>query len=175
MVQIKPRKGALYKMVKKNRYCLLLMCLSAPVVAQECNENALRDTPDSQFEVNGDEVLDLKTGLTWKRCSVGQDWDGTTCSGSPKNFTWEGALEQAANEWRVPNVKELTSIIEASCVSPAINVTVFPNTPGISYWTSSPIIRDHSAEFAWSVLFDVGAADIGDKLYWPQPVRLVKD
>lgn len=156
------------------RLFILMLGINAVSMAQDCNDNALRDTPDSQFKIDNNEVQDLKTGLIWQRCSVGQEWDGITCSGSATQLTWQRALEQANDAWRLPNVKELASLLETSCEYPAINLMVFPNTPSASYWTSSPMMNS-SGEYAWSVLFDWGDIDLGGKIHWLQPVRLVRD
>jgi hypothetical protein len=90
-------------------------------------------------------VTDTATGLTWKRCSEGQSWDGATCAGSAMYHTWQQALQVAdtasyagQSDWRLPNAKELASIVEQACYSPAIDEAVFPATPSSYYWSSSP-------------------------------------
>jgi hypothetical protein len=77
-------------------------------------------------------------------------------------------------DWRMPNLKELISIVDYSAQSPAINTTFFP-TPGISipYHTSTTLCW--STSYAWGVNFTRGyVADTGvDKstlgavLIWP--------
>ncbi len=72
----------------------------------------------------------------WKQCAEGLS--GTTCqTGSAHTFTWANALVYAeastfANhaDWRLPNVKELSTLVEDCRTSPAINTLRFPNTPG---------------------------------------------
>lgn len=108
------------------------------------------------FNAAGDEVTDSKTGLVWARCSVGQSWDGSACTGTVSGHTHEQAmsLAQAASGWRLPNVKELTSIADKGCRSPAIDSAAFPNTPSSWFWTSSSYLS--IAGDAWGVLFDYG-------------------
>lgn len=113
-----------------------------------------------QLLVGGSEVKDLQTGLTWARCSVGQSWDGNSCVGEAKEFTFDQAQQQAGNGWRVPTVRELHSlvwcstgktknsddpedgkgVIEHWCDGyfsrPTVRTDVFPSNES-SYWTSS--------------------------------------
>lgn len=64
---------------------------------------------------------DPKTGLMWDRCSVGQLWNGTTCTGEPIKLNWQDAkdyVKKFTNEqtkggytnWRLPTIEELSSI-----------------------------------------------------------------
>ena len=103
-------------------------------------------TPDTRFTVDTDgTVVDKTTGLMWAQCSVGQS--GTACNDTPATYpTWQSALESADSstlathtDWRVPNIKELFSIVEARCLNPAINSNIFPNTITSGYyWSSTP-------------------------------------
>lgn len=149
---------------------LLLFCAKASI-AQICNPYIAADAPTSRYILNSNgTALDRKTGLTWMRCAKGQTWDGVTCSGSPQMYSWKYALETAENtvfaeqnDWRLPNRKELQSLIENSCSEPAINLTAFPNT-GIenlyTYWSSSPdSINDTQA---WGVNFSEGDEFLAD-------------
>ena len=130
--------------------CLLLTQVSA---AQNCKDTINASTPDSRFIVEGDEVMDLDTGLIWQRCTLGQT--GDDCSGgSASAYTWLAALQAAGASWRLPNIKELRSIVEEKCVVPAINSTIFPNTQVFFYWSASPL-ASHGYE-AWEVDFNFG-------------------
>ena len=119
--------------------------------AQTCQTNIKNKTPDSRYQLlnNNSEVKDLKTGLIWQRCSLGQTWRGTTCTGTASQYTWQQALQaakDAGNGLTLPNIKELSSLANRACYNPAINDTFFPNTPFDSgndyygaYWSSSPV------------------------------------
>lgn len=102
-------------------------------------------------------VTDSKTGLTWQRCSAGQSFAGGTCSGTANSYTHEEALAYAKTQtgWRLPNVKELSSLVDGSFIGPAINGTAFPATPSFYAWTSSPFASDPTS--AWVVLFSEGS------------------
>jgi len=83
------------------------------------------------------------TGLEWRRCPEGMSWveNSQRCDGAAlENLAWGEALQEAADSdgWRVPNIKELRSIIERCRVDPAINEMVFPDTPPLFFWSSSP-------------------------------------
>jgi hypothetical protein len=174
-----------------HRYlCLIFfLCFLAPLYmaqAQICNDNMAASTPDSQLADNGNgTVTDRKTGLMWKKCAEGQT--GSNCeNGSAAGFTWQGALHQPRminngpgfagyHDWRLPNVKELRSIVEEKCYGPTINLIRFPNThPYSVVWSGSPKgnFLDLS-NFAWVVGFYFGNSVYGERGSSYQ-VRLVR-
>lgn len=111
------------------------------------------------YSTAGDEVTDSKTGLIWRRCSEGQTWSGSTCTGAVAIYTHEQALAQAQAQsgtagWRMPNVKELASIADKTRTNPAIDPAAFPATPPNWYWSSTPYAGGSSN--AWGVLFENG-------------------
>lgn len=108
------------------------------------------------------EVTDARTGLIWRRCPEGMTATGGTCGGSASTFTHEAALRHAAAQasstgltWRLPNVKELSSITDKSRSLPAIDTAAFPATPSNWFWSSSPYVND--ANNAWYVNFNYGS------------------
>ncbi len=127
-------------------------------------------TPINRF-VNNDDgtITDKVTNLVWKRCSEGLS--GSVCDqGTPAIFTWQEALKVAADssfagkkDWRLPDIKELSSIVERQCTMPAINAIVFPATPTMSFWSSSPY--EANPAFAWNVYFPYGISDGNNKNY----------
>lgn len=137
-----------------------------------CNADLATVTPDARFQVNADGTAsDRNTGLQWRRCPVGYELDeglGATLSDDicvevgPASFSWQGALEQVAGAstpspsspepWRIPNVKELASLVETACVFPARNNRVFPDAAGDITWTSTP----GASGVAWTVDFGAG-------------------
>lgn len=122
-----------------------------------CNVQIKRSAPDSRYESNnnGSEVRDKKTGLIWMRCSLGQSWNGTACTNTATTYDWGSALQSAkaiGGGWRLPNIKELDSLIEQACYNPSINESIFPNTVSEAYWSSSPV-TDNGVNHAWFVSF----------------------
>lgn len=140
-------------------------------------------TPSSDFIVHGNgTVTHTKTGLMWKQCAEGLS--GATCvSGEAPLMTWTDALAAAANstfagydDWRLPNHKELLSIVETCGYLPAINQEIFPNTillwaPPWDYWSASSYVNNPA--FARSVEFLIGSdnIDVRTAYYY---VRLVR-
>ena len=106
---------------------ITLMALTATLShAQTCNPNIVLSAPDSRYQLVNDntEVKDTQTGLIWQRCSLGQTWSGSSCTGTAATYNWANALQTAknmGNNWRVPNVKELDSLVEEACYNAAIN------------------------------------------------------
>jgi len=147
------------------------------------NTSTFEATPTSDFTDNGNgTVTHTKTGLMWKRCAEGQTWDGSTCTGNGTGMNWSDALTTAEgatfaghSDWRLPNVKELYSIVETCGGGPAINQTVFPNpargyldyganpgvTPGSTFIYDAPIYHsastsDSAPSIGWPITIDVG-------------------
>jgi hypothetical protein len=128
------------------------------------------------YSAAGDEVTDTQTGLTWRRCSEGQTWSGGTCTGTIATYTHEQALARATSQagtagWRLPSVKELSSIADKTRSNPAIDTTAFPATPSDWYWSSTPY-AGHSG-YAWYVGFGDGSVS-DDSRYYDFHVRLVR-
>ena len=110
---------------------------------------------------DGQEVTDTRTGLIWRRCAEGMAFKGNTCTGNPTAYSHEAALQRATREatrtgldWRLPNVKELSSLVDRSRIGPAIDSKAFPATPSEWFWSSSPYVG--YADSAWVVDFDSG-------------------
>ena len=146
---------------------LLFPLAVSPALAQTCNDHIPASTPDSRFTDNGDgTVTDNVTGLMWKKCVEGLS--GTDCAtGTDEAFTWKEALAQPGvvnngggfaghTDWRLPNIKELVSIVEEKCSYPAINLTIFPNDPGSNVWSGSADAGN--SHFAWYVSFYDGGS-----------------
>jgi hypothetical protein len=165
-------------MIHRIILALVASCAGGSVLAQTCQPNVRASTPASRFVVDAKKgtVLDKKTGLMWKRCVEGQG--GSDCStGNTAYYPWEEAMQQADGsasagykDWRIPNHKELRSLVEVQCYGPAINAGVFPNTPSDSHWSGSPSGYDA----AWTVDFEEGDSDSYHFRDYNNAVRLVR-
>lgn len=149
------------------------------------NPNVPATTPTDDFVLDNvyGTAYHKKTGLTWKRCYEGLVWSGTTCIDDPNVadlYTWSQALQRGPgigtfagfSDWRLPNQKELASIVERRNRNPAINATVYPNTPTAYFWSASPWAG--RPDFAWLVYFDYGYDFPYVKDYPYFAVRLVR-
>jgi hypothetical protein len=154
-------------------FFVIFFCVfAAATVHAACNSNIPASTPDNQLIDNDNgTVTDSKTGLMWKQCLEGLS--GADCAtGTAINFTWQQALQKPEivndadgfagyTDWRLPNIRELRSIVEEQCSSPAINVTRFPNTPSSDVWSGSPVA--FKSESAWVVNFYDGISFVDDR------------
>lgn len=129
---------------------VLAFSFVSPVIAQDCNPKKKATAPMDQFEVQADGVIKNKQhGHVWLRCVVGMKWDGKTCVGQSHAYTWFDALNVIAemnqkrvagrDDWRIPSIEELNSIVERQCFKPAINLEAFPYSPETGFWTDSKV------------------------------------
>ena len=144
------------------------------------------------FTDNGNgTVNDNNTGLMWQKCSIGQNND-SACSGTAQYYNWyeaSGTYHASYNpssqdvcgslnlgghsDWRLPEKKELMSIVNYSIPypGPTINTTYFPNTISSYYWSSTTFVN--FPDYAWFVSFYNGYVYYYDK-YINYYVRCVR-
>ena len=146
------------------------LCLAGMAAqAEYCQNNIPATNPDNIYTVPGDgTVTDTRTGLMWKQCLEGQT--GADCTGgSATAMNWADALTHAQghsfagySDWRLPNSKELESLVEHCRVAPAINEDIFRNALSSSrVWSGSPYAGGSNS--AWYVNFSNGNADGGSR------------
>ena len=140
--------------------------------------NLLAD--DSRFVTREHIVVDLERQIEWLRCSVGQRWNGSECSGNIVNLSLdmvpkalEIANEQLGAGWRLPSKAELKSILCKECPSPKIDKEIFPNTDNAPYWTGDQSI--FNSKFHVSVNFHTGFSFNRFSPIKELAVRLVRD
>ena len=115
-------------------------------------QDAQYDGTQPAYRDNGDgTVTDLNTTLMWQ-----QSDDGT-------ERTWQGAIDYCAaltfpsggySDWRLPDRRELMSIVDFGRVSPSVDTTYFPSCRSSYYWSSSPNVNP--SVYAWYVYFYYG-------------------
>ncbi|MBU2646669.1 DUF1566 domain-containing protein [bacterium] len=115
----------------------------------------------ADFTDNGDgTVTDYDTILVWQQ-------------GESDRKTWESALTYCEgltlggqSDWRLPNFKELQSIVDYTRHSPAINITYFANAFSLDYWSSTS--STNTTSYAVAVNFSRGwshGSGKGDSYY----------
>jgi hypothetical protein len=133
------------------------------------------DTPNARFVQNNDgTVFDRYSGNTWMQCSLGQKWKNGTCDGNARKMslsTAQTVIKKNYPEWRLPQLKEITAIVELHCINPAINQVFFPNTPATDFWTATEFVNRN--EYAWLVNFLYAESHV-DHVSKNALVRLVK-
>ena len=116
----------------------------------------LTSVVSADFSRDGDIVRDSVTGLEWQDDAIGD------------RIEWRDAIDHCEDyvslgdhdEWRLPNINELKTIIDRSRTNPAI-VSTFEHTSSGNYWSSTTSEDYH--ERAWRVGFNNGFVDYKSK------------
>ena len=91
-------------------------------------------------------IEDFQTALAWAR----QEDLSPTVSWQAALALCQGLAFGGEDDWRLPNVMELSSLIDETS-SPAVNSTVFPHGfEAGSFWTSTTFVTNPSQAFALS-------------------------
>lgn len=144
------------------RVCFLIVAYwsSSVVLGQSCVDSITPTTNIKNYQIS-DAGTARNHKIMWSRCALGQTWQKGQCSGDAIVKTWDEAVELANktkarsfDDWRLPTIYELSAITELSCQKPAINLQLFPDTPSVSFWTSTEFINDKDK--AWQVFFGSG-------------------
>ncbi len=126
--------------------------------------------PDPRFRSAGDRVHDTGTGLVWlKNANV-----------HPQPLDWEAAHDLVSqmnrdraygfDDWRVPEIRELESLTDMDCHSPALPVDhPFTNVQAF-YWSATASRYDTA--YAWVLYTKDGPVGVGHKplsefFLWP--------
>ena len=125
-----------------------------------------------KYQDNGDgTVTDSRTGLTWEK---------KTDANVNDNYSWLGAFAYVAelnamnggagfaghNDWRVPNVRELLSIVDYGVYYPSIHPIFGPTAGRLNYvmfWSSTSWAGEPNGN-AWGVNFRDSLGDLAGML-----------
>jgi hypothetical protein len=132
-------------------------------------------------------VRDHRTELVWDRCSVGQEVAGEGekiwCDGEGQEMGWAEALQRVRelnkqnnrghDDWRLPNIKELQSIVERRCAMPVLDTRVFPNQNPEPLWSSTSYQWQGQTGQAWVLQMEMGHMMALDK-HASQRIRVVR-
>ncbi len=127
-------------------------------------DNALRYL-ESDLDVPVQIVFDSITGLTWigSHPEIASSW--------PEALEYCETLEYAGfDDWRLPDIKELVSLVDYSHSGPS---STFPVMDDGEYWASTPSITN--CEVRWIVSFSSGAFSSGGYSNVTRSVKCVRN
>ncbi len=112
-------------------------------------------------------VHDLSSGLIWQGCSAGQS--GESCDqGTEEQYVWQDSIDYCDqmtwagySDWRLPEIYELSSIVDPAEGLGAIDDTAFPANSTEWFWSSSSDLS--GTDLAWGVRFYYGNVFSNDK------------
>jgi len=143
------------------------------------------DDPSSVVDV--DTVLDVVTGLQWQdNADVGvvkktwtRDSDTNNSDGDTANTYCESLTLAGYSDWRLPNSKELMSIVDYGRRPPTLNTAYFQNhgigsdnlTREVAFWTADSVPypsnltwpTESDESYAYAVLFNNGRLGAAEK------------
>lgn len=107
-------------------------------------------------------IKDNATKLLWQKCSAGQS--GSDCyTGFTETKKWGDAKSYCTHlklggktNWRLPEKKELLTLLDYTKIYMATNMDFFPNGDS-SYWSNTIYAGD--SDLSWAVYFSEGASD----------------
>jgi len=119
---------------------------------------------DAQFGPNRQFYTDLGNGIVRDNVT-GLEWQQAT---APSTYTWQQAIDYCNNlslgsydDWRLPTIKELATLIDSSQYSPSINSRYFPGTVASEYWSSTSVAT--TTDIEWVMIFSSGQVVTRDK------------
>ena len=111
--------------------------------------------PKSYTDLGNGIVRDNVTGLDWQQATA------------PGTYAWQGALDYCSSlalggysDWRLPSIEELSTLVDAGRIEPAIDTAYFPDTAASGYWSST--VSLYGAGYAWDVHFSPGWVDYAE-------------
>ena len=113
-------------------------------------------------------VIDENFGLEWQQIIP------------TEHYYWEDAVKYCEelnydghDDWRLPTINELVSIVDRTNTSPAFNTTFFPNTPssGLDFWSLSSTVSNTSSWVVSSSVGSVGTSNYSNGYNYVRCVR----
>jgi cysteine-rich repeat protein len=105
--------------------------------------------PESYTDNSDGTVTDNVTSLIWQQTPPSE------------TYTWANAVAYCTalvlagqNDWRLPSLIELGSLVDVGQSNPSINGAIFPSTHGVFFWSASTVTS--SSSNAPGVLFSTG-------------------
>ena len=132
-----------------------------PVCLPKTEDAAPLFSPGERLAPDGDSVRDQLTGLIWSRNAdpLGRSlpWKEALAAVDELN---RAALDRAT-DWRMPNIRELESLVDLQADSPALPAGhPFTNVRDV-YWSSTTSV--YEARYAWALYSRDGMVGVGFK------------
>jgi hypothetical protein len=132
--------------------------------------------------IAGGLVKDSQTNLIWRRSTEPLVWNGQQCTGTIRatSITYADALKYANEQkgWRLPTIKELSSVFEREFKNSRINSEAFPTHEGEryhSYWSSTACGSGAANTFAGAWALSAEGNVYCDSFDMPLSILLVQD
>ena len=103
----------------------------------------------ASFSKEGNIVTHSTTGLQWQDNVIGSSMEWASAITHCEDLELDGQ-----SDWRLPNLKELTSIVDDTKTNPSINTAIFEHTASSYYWSSTTYVGNSGD--AWYVHFRYG-------------------
>lgn len=127
---------------------------------------------------NDDIVVDHNSTLVWTKCTAldngAMDTDDNCLGGTHGLYNWNEAINLCStltyggyDDWRMPTITELFSLVNFEYIAPAIDSAIFPNTEGTvgtmgKYWAATTY-NDTEYVFKWHI--DFNSVDLGSLFF----------
>lgn len=150
--------------------------LRATTYGDKTNSNYMRAvrgnlTPSPIFIVDHDKqtVIDMTTKLMWQQTGESKLWQAAL------EYCETLSVEDSGyDDWRLPNIIELQSLVNYGTYDMAIDTSAFPNTSVNSYWSSTT--RGDREEHGHKLYLSLqsGSIGYGSAVSYTNPVRCVR-
>ncbi|MGD9972826.1 MAG: DUF1566 domain-containing protein [Desulfatirhabdiaceae bacterium] len=116
--------------------------------AETLQSGALPQGVNRYEDNNNGTVTDTLTGLIWQK------------QASATSMNWESALSfcegiaDGFQDWRLPTLSELRSLVDYTRFNRAIDPAAFPNTPSSGHWASTTV--NYNPQNGWGIHFNYG-------------------
>ncbi len=127
----------------------ILLVAVATVVISVAPAAAL--APPGRYVVDVAVTTDTVTGLMWQQTPASMSYDQAGAVAYCEGLALDGH-----DDWRLPSLHELLSIVDPTRGGPTIDSRGFPSTPSANYWTRTPYAP--VAGIGWAVSFSSGAS-----------------